>query len=682
MIKSDNPIQEASEDRLNREDPASRFVDHVLSLDDSEGLVVGVLGPWGTGKSSFLNLTRPHFKAADAVVIDFNPWMFSGADQLVTSFFAELSEQLKVRSGLADIGEAIGEYGGALEGLGWLPILGPWIERGRGLSKLISAASKKNAGSVDARRNKIIAKLKSAPSPIIVILDDIDRLSTQEIRDLFKLVRLTASFPKITYLVSFDRQRVELALSEGPVHGRDYLEKILQVAVDLPVIQQQTLRIETLTLLEEATSGVDWVDEEDQAAWLDAFADLVAPLIRHMRDVRRYTLAVSGSLRPFRGRIAVSDLLALEAVRTFMPDVFACLPAAASALTSVSGSVLGLQSDEGKAQIDTLLAAAGDRRDIAESMIRRLFPAGLRHISNVHYDSASSQVWRKHKRVAHKDHLSFYLEHLEGDALLAFNHAETAANLMTNEQEFSRYMDALTPQIRLEVLAGLLDQSESFSAQHVEASVPYLLNTLRTLPTSRPGVFPTSSEFFVDLLVTRLLETIEDPADLEQAVVDLLPKVDWHGGRYLLLVIVSRTPRDSESMLSAKAAAPIQHGWLQQIRTDDPAVLATEPRLLRTIGAARYDVEGKVEWEIPWHPDLTLALLKGGVVEGTEETDGSRATKKIRRLRGDDLRRLFGTDESLAERVDSVRDTLAIQDPDLLDLFDRHRDGDDDGVDF
>lgn len=56
--------------------------------------------------------------------------MFSGADQLVQSFFIELSAQLKLRPDLSEVGELVGDYGETFSGLGWLPLIGPWIERG------------------------------------------------------------------------------------------------------------------------------------------------------------------------------------------------------------------------------------------------------------------------------------------------------------------------------------------------------------------------------------------------------------------------------------------------------------------------------------------------------------------------------------------------------------------------
>jgi hypothetical protein len=78
--------------------------DHVLALDSTEGLVVGVLGPWGSGKTSFVNLARGRLQESGVTILEFNPWMFAGADQLVQAFFVELSAQLKIRPDLAEIG--------------------------------------------------------------------------------------------------------------------------------------------------------------------------------------------------------------------------------------------------------------------------------------------------------------------------------------------------------------------------------------------------------------------------------------------------------------------------------------------------------------------------------------------------------------------------------------------------
>ncbi len=117
MIVGDNPIKNPEDDAIGRISTAQNFAQHVLALDTKEGVVVGVLGPWGSGKTSFINLARNEFEKAEVPILDFNPWMFSGAAQLVESFFIELAAQLKIRRGLAEIGENFEAYGELFSGL-------------------------------------------------------------------------------------------------------------------------------------------------------------------------------------------------------------------------------------------------------------------------------------------------------------------------------------------------------------------------------------------------------------------------------------------------------------------------------------------------------------------------------------------------------------------------------------
>ena len=85
-----------------------------------------VLGPWGSGKTSFVNLTRLDLKDAGWTIVDFNPWMFSGAEQLVDSFIIELTAQLRVQSRFRDLADSLERYGEIFSSLGRLPVVGPW----------------------------------------------------------------------------------------------------------------------------------------------------------------------------------------------------------------------------------------------------------------------------------------------------------------------------------------------------------------------------------------------------------------------------------------------------------------------------------------------------------------------------------------------------------------------------
>ena len=115
--RTDNPIEGIEDDRLQRASIAKSFVGQVLDLDATRGLAVGVFGPWGSGKTSFVNLARLELERTDIPTLDFNPWMFNGEEQLVVRFFGEVSASLGQQKNLRNVAQAIAKYGGAIAGV-------------------------------------------------------------------------------------------------------------------------------------------------------------------------------------------------------------------------------------------------------------------------------------------------------------------------------------------------------------------------------------------------------------------------------------------------------------------------------------------------------------------------------------------------------------------------------------
>ena len=93
-LAADEPIYGAAGDRLGRSEFARAIVTAVMSAPRHAGFTIGVTGAWGEGKSSVLNLVVQELERTDsAEVFEFNPWLFSGAEQLVEHFFDELTAQ-------------------------------------------------------------------------------------------------------------------------------------------------------------------------------------------------------------------------------------------------------------------------------------------------------------------------------------------------------------------------------------------------------------------------------------------------------------------------------------------------------------------------------------------------------------------------------------------------------------
>jgi ATPase subunit of ABC transporter with duplicated ATPase domains len=95
----DPPIRRKKEDRLNRARFAEALAEQIASAPGSGGVVFGLLGPYGSGKTSILNMVEETLKetSEDPAVLWFNPWLFSGTEQ-----FMDVGAHRKVRWAVLD----------------------------------------------------------------------------------------------------------------------------------------------------------------------------------------------------------------------------------------------------------------------------------------------------------------------------------------------------------------------------------------------------------------------------------------------------------------------------------------------------------------------------------------------------------------------------------------------------
>jgi len=677
-VPSDNPIVEPKDDSLSRRSAAETFARQVLSIEASRGAVVGVLGQWGSGKTSFINLSRAQFKEQGVPVLDFNPWMFSGAEQLVESFFIEVAAQLRLRRDLADIGNDLADYGEAFAGLGWVPLVGPWIERGRGAARVLGKLLKRRREGSQGRREKLEAALSGLDHPIVVVLDDIDRLSTPEIRDVFKLVRLTASFPNIIYLLAFDRARVEQALTEDGVPGRDYLEKILQVAFDLPAIPQTILDRQVFAALSSTLEGTNPAGL-DEAVWPDVFAEVIRPLVRNMRDVRRYQAAVHGTLVELEDRVALADLLAVEAIRVFLPDVFHKLGVSIDALCTPSSAFVGgrEESDHLKQAIEDLIELGGVHEEVVRSLIKRLFPFASRHMpGGSHYSSEWSNPFLRERRIGHESILRLYMERVAGEELLSFYAGEHAWKLLDDREALDSFLRSIEPAQQEGVIAALRAYEDEFKPEQVVPGAVVIWNLAHELPERERGMFDFGPRTTVLRFSHRLLNSLGDEEATEKAAREILPQLTTLSAKREVIFQIGYHEGAGHKLVSEEAAAQIEGEWRQEVRDSTPADLAREHDLVRVIyWANKGRGEGEDAILIPDDPHVTLAALKSARTETRSGQMGQRAVTKTSVFAWDSLVDVFGGESILVTRIQALKESGVKMEDDLEELIEKYLGG-------
>lgn len=674
---TDNPIESAAEDRLGRAELAHDFARDVRSLDATQGAVVGVLGPWGSGKSSFINLMREDFTDDPALtVVDFNPWMFSGTEQLIDHFFVEMASRFKQLQDdrLTKAAGLLEEYGESISSVaGMFGIWGQVFAGGVGFARRGASRRLSKRGSASARHDEVARELSKLNRPVIIVIDDIDRLTTLEIRDIFKLVRLTASFPNLIYILAFDRDRVEAALDETNVPGRAYLEKIIQVAFDLPATPDTALRSEVLNELQKVMDGIEG-ERFDASRWSDIFAEIIYPLVGNMRDVARLAMSVRTTLQALARDVETVDLLALEAIRVFRPEIFSHLRSMRTALTQTGGTFGGSSKNaEHQAKVDRLMEIAGEDENLVKALLERVFPAAVKYFANNNYGSDWLTQWRREHRLASIEFLGMYFDRVAPSELQTFQIAEALVAVMNEPTQFSATLERISRGMLPDVLSSMESFKGDFPEVGMELAIASLLNSIPNIPENAGrmgGLLVLSPRIIVIRLVLRMLEQLDEETRRETVIRSALPDIRSYSSKLELVSSIGHRPNVGSKIVSEDFA-----GELEQKLVDDfmhmPRVdFASEWDLARVYSFISEQRDGIAILADERRPGATRAVLESAKGENRAQSMGSRHVTLTPVLAWEGLVKLYGNEQNLKDAVEGLREVDG--DTEVVALADRY----------
>ncbi|MFO0726474.1 MAG: P-loop NTPase fold protein [Myxococcota bacterium] len=408
-LRSDEPIRGANQDRLGRGHLVEVIGDHIVHSYAPESVVVALNAPWGAGKSSFLNLLEQKLVAAQAdeaaekgegwspdrpIVVRFNPWLYTDVDQLVRMFFGELARGIGTAA-RREIGKKIGEL---LNVAGSLAAV--FSSGAGGLLKEAGGALKQDR-SLPQLKLELDKLLPELEQPVVIFIDDIDRLERDALRLLFRMIRLNADFPNITYVLAFDRLVVERNLDEeNGIRGRDYLEKIIQVSFDIPEPEPSTTH---RILFGEMDAVLDALRTRphDQHRWGNVFNSGFKEHFRTIRHIKRYANGLRLTLAPVSQEVDLVDFLVVELLRVFHPEVYFGVAGGKEMLAPTgTGHREGVPVERLREWVEQLCkkASPGFESSVKE-LLRQLFPELARVYSNMAYDVGYHVQWRRDCRV-------------------------------------------------------------------------------------------------------------------------------------------------------------------------------------------------------------------------------------------------------------------------------------------
>jgi len=311
---------------------AKLLADGLLLRGSKDGFVLGIRGPWGSGKSSLLALTKAELLASSdpPIVITFAPWQIGDKNILLEQFFAELRNQINLylpQEERTETAELLRQYARIANGA---QVAAQFIEAlGFSPPKIVSAvlgwsaerARKASDQSLELIHAQLAKKLAKATKRVVVFVDDLDRIETKEAIEVLRLVRSVADFPNIVYLLAYDEE----ILAEGIVSelrvpsGTRYLEKFVQAAVDVPKTLNFDLRNWLRSELERHYAKS--LDEKSIERLDGVLHFWTNEYVEHPRDVVRILNLLRLGYEPIREQVDLADFVFLQIIRVKKPKL-------------------------------------------------------------------------------------------------------------------------------------------------------------------------------------------------------------------------------------------------------------------------------------------------------------------------------------------------------------------------
>lgn len=300
----DRPITKREQDRLGFGDEVDTLYQRIIERKTTTTLSIGINARWGDGKSSFINLMEEKFlqNKDRFIVIRFNP-RYSTNDTIQSAFFEKFYSELSKYD--SRFKNSFNDY---------LRVIDVMTDN-KYLSALFHTSTLFNRDSEKSKINEAIKRIKKH---IIVIIEDLDRLTGDEIVEVFKLIDGNAAFDNLIFISAYDKKRIN-SLLETTDEWTAFSDKFFTWERPLPLRSSQLLLD---FLIPNLTSGLTFKNEELEEinSSIIANSSFFTYYLKNLRDVKRYINLVKPSLSRIYKEVKIRDFLLIELVRYRYPD--------------------------------------------------------------------------------------------------------------------------------------------------------------------------------------------------------------------------------------------------------------------------------------------------------------------------------------------------------------------------
>ncbi|WP_431509924.1 KAP family P-loop NTPase fold protein [Variovorax sp. DAIF25] len=540
-IGLDLPLQAGSAlrlDKFGRVGFAKSAAEALRRITSNSGFVLSIEGAWGSGKTSALamieELLGQGSKADKPVIVHFNPWLIGDRDALLRHFLSKLATAAKLTDHAKNGKKAAKElktYAKAFDVMKLIPGAEPWASMIKSVVLAVGETTEEIAEyktpDIEVQKTRVEEALEKLTQPIVIFVDDIDRLYPLEVFEMIRIIKAVGGLPNVGYVIALDPAYVGRALQSASVPQADnYLDKVVQLRMPLPgmsLSSRRDLVNEALGTLHPDASASHFSDSEDRIAML--YFSGLRELLEQPRDVTRVFNTVRVIEPELRGEVVLSDIVGLATLMVKASPVFELLSKQPSLFVGRLPSDLGVHSS-GK---DIIKNGRKKREEAYEKcsssaavkrLVHRLFPL----TANAEEAFVSGQISGVKGHIADPARLLVALQLSTGAADVSF---VAARQYLHHPSKRGEIESALTSENGLAFLESLGDVAASLEGKGVADLLDLCLSIARLID-ARGDIATARGHFRADTAAVRAISSLVETAGAgqEALIAEALVKDD------------------------------------------------------------------------------------------------------------------------------------------------------------
>lgn len=307
-LLKDWPIESAEQDIFELKDEAEKIAKGISNVDRKKTWSFAITAPWGTGKTSFMNMVIEQVKTShkdEFEFVQFNPRDCKSYQSIQEEFFSLIACVLSKYDSRCS--STIKDYMASLQ-----------LIDNRGIvEKIINFYKIWDKGDL---KESIGKSFESLSKRVLVVIDDFDRLQKEEILEVLKLIDSNAAFKNLIFLTAYDKKQVNKALGDAyKTEDACFVDKFFSLEFQIPsrpYTYVSQFIIDNMCAMIKADSS----EKTLIASVVNNQKRILQDYIPTLRDAKRLVNQVVIDYKQVRGDVLVSEYLLIELLKYRYPD--------------------------------------------------------------------------------------------------------------------------------------------------------------------------------------------------------------------------------------------------------------------------------------------------------------------------------------------------------------------------